>query len=170
MLTLGDVWAITAVIVGVAVCAWALLLCLALVFQQRTEYARRCIETRPGRHLLVGFIVTALSSGAGIALLSGPNGAVKLLGWIVLLGLSAISFTGTAGLISLAGDRIQQLDKSLSGYGSLSRGALFVVLPAVMPFLGWFLYAPVVFCVGVGAGLRALRMKEVAVVPVSAEV
>ncbi|HSI73017.1 MAG TPA: hypothetical protein VK934_07550 [Fimbriimonas sp.] len=169
MLTLGDVWAITAVIVGVAVCAWAFLLCLALVFPRRTEFARAAIEFRPGKQLLIGFIVTAIASTLGVMLLSAPNGVIKLFGWIVLLGLTAISFTGTAGLVSLAGERVQRLDHSLSGYGSLSRGALFVVLPAVMPLLGWFLYAPVVFCIGVGAGLKAIGMKEPVPVAVPVE-
>ncbi len=163
MTTLGDVWAITAIIVGFSVCAWSLLLCLALIFQRRTQFSKELIETKPGKMVFTGLVLSLVLGTGGVVLLNMPNGVVKLVGWMILLGLMALSFTGTAGLVALAGERVQMLDRGLSGYGSLSRGALFVVLPAVMPILGWFLYLPIVFCLGVGAGLRAIRMKEVQV-------
>jgi hypothetical protein len=165
MTTLGDVWATTAIIVGISICAWALLLCLALIFQSRTQFSKELIEVRPGKLVFSGLLITLALGALGIFLLNLPNGLVKLLGWMVLLGLMALSFTGSAGLVALVGERVQRLDHSLSGYAALSRGALFVVLPAVMPILGWFLYAPIVFCLGVGAGLKAIRMKEVQAQP-----
>ncbi|MEZ0326765.1 MAG: hypothetical protein ACAH95_12760 [Fimbriimonas sp.] len=161
MTTLGDVWATTALIVGFSVCAWALLLCLALLFQSRTQFSKELIEAKAGKTLFTGLLITLAVGAVGVVLLSMPNGVVKLGGWIVLLALMALSFTGTAGLVALAGERVQRLDSGLSGYGALSRGAMFVVLPAVMPILGWFLYLPAVFCLGVGAGIRAIRRKEV---------
>jgi hypothetical protein len=168
MLNLGDVWAITAVIVGVGVCAWALLLCMALLFQSRTGVAKEKITARPGMCLLTGLVTSLLLGTLSVLLLSLPSPLVKLLGWVGLLGLMALSFAGTAGLVALAGERVQDMDRGMSGYAALSRGAAFVVLPAVMPILGWFLYAPAVFCVGVGAGIQAVRARKAVEVPLPA--
>jgi hypothetical protein len=160
MVTLGDVWAITALIVGVAASVWALLLCLTLLFQTKTRISCDLIESGPLRYVLVGLLWTALFGTVGIALLSSPLPAVKLAGWIVTLALFGVSFLGSAGLVLLAAERLRTVDPGLSAYGALSRGAMFVVLPCILPIVGWFLFAPILFCIGVGAGLKALRYRE----------
>jgi hypothetical protein len=163
MTTLGDVWAITAAIVGIAACAWALLLCMSLFFVRRTEAAKERIEEAPYKLIALGLIAVVLIGGAGIVLLSVAFPVAKLIGWMLLLWLMAVSFTGSAGLVRIAGERISQLDSRLSPYGAMSRGAMFLVLPSILPILGWFLFAPVIFCLGVGAGLRVMRQKEAAI-------
>jgi hypothetical protein len=162
MTTLGDVWAITALIVGISACAWALLLCLALLFQHRSQLAMGSIAARPWESLGIGFALTLIWGGLSILLLSVPLPAVKLLGWLLLLGLMAVSFTGSSGLVLLAASRLRAIDEGLTAYGAMSRGAIFVVVPCILPVLGWFLIAPVIFMFGAGAGMMSLRTRPVA--------
>lgn len=160
MTTLGDVWSITAAICGIAACTWALLVCASLLFERRTAAAKEHLLRAPVQLTLLGLGVTVLVGGAGIAMLSLPNPLVKFLGWAVMLWLMVVSFTGSAGLARYAGERVNRLDPNLSPYGALSRGAMFVVLSSLLPILGWLVFAPIIFCLGVGSGLRVMRLKE----------
>jgi hypothetical protein len=162
MTTLGDVWAITALIVGISACAWALLLCLTLLFQHRSQVAMEAIVARPWQSLGSGAALTIVWGGLSILLLSTPLPAVKLLGWAIVLGLMAVSFTGSSGLVLLAASRLRAVDEGLTAYGAMSRGAIFVVVPCILPILGWFLTSPLIFMIGVGAGVRSLRTKTIA--------
>jgi hypothetical protein len=60
----------------------------------------------------------------------------------------------------LASRRIRALDASISPFSALSRGAALVVLPSLLPVLGWFLVGPLLFFVGLGAGIRSLKATE----------
>jgi hypothetical protein len=160
MTTLGDVWAITALIVGIATCAWSLLLCLALLFPSRSQIAKDAIEARPWKCGITGFLIAALTTALGIGLLSVPFPLVKLVGWVVVLAIMAVSFTGSAGLVLLAAERLREIDGSMSPYGAFSRGAVFVVLPSILPIFGWFLFAPIIFSIGAGAGLKAMWYRQ----------
>ncbi len=157
---LGDVWAVIALIVGIAVCAWALLLCFSFFFVRRTGAAKALIIKSPVKMILMGLGATLLFGGTGLVLSGLPFPLAKLAGTVMLLGLFAISFTGSAGLVQIVGERIHELDTRLSAYGAMSRGAMFVVLSCIFPVLGWFLMTPIILCLGVGAGLRVMRLKE----------
>ena len=157
---LGDVWAVIATIVGIAVCAWALLLCFSFFFVRRTGAAKDLIVKSPVKMILMGLGATLVLGGTGTVLTNLPFAGAKLLGMVMLLGLFAISFTGSAGLVQIVGERIHELDSRLSAYGAMSRGAMFIVLSCIFPVLGWLLMTPIILCLGVGAGLRVMRLKE----------
>ena len=165
MTTLGDVWAITAAIVGVAACAWALLLCLELIFPDRARVASEQIRSAPIKMILLGLAIAVVVGGVSIAMLSSPLAVIKVVGWIGLLWVLAMSFSGTSGLALIAGERVNALDPNLSAYGARSRGAMFIVLPSILPILGWFLFAPLIFCLGLGTGVRMLRRPSRTTVP-----
>lgn len=93
-------------------------------------------------------------------MIAAPFPLLKLAGWLLTLWVLAVGFTGTAGLVKIVGERIHALDQRLSPYGAMSRGAMFLILASIFPVLGWLLCAPIIFCLGVGAGLRVMRLKE----------
>jgi hypothetical protein len=160
---LGDVFSVIAAIVGIAICAWALLLCVSVFFVRRTNAASQLIMASPVKLTLIGLGAALLVGGGGLALISQPLPLLKLVGWVMVLWLMAVSFTGSAGLVKIGGERILELDRRLSSYAAMSRGAMFLILSSIFPVLGWFLFGPIIFCLGIGAGLRVIRLKEEAV-------
>jgi len=78
--------------------------------------------------------------------------------WIVVLAMLSLAALGGSGLAMLAADRVQEHEPRLSAYAALMRGAALVVVPGLLPVFGWFLVGPALLFVGVGAGVRALRL------------
>ncbi|CAN5340360.1 hypothetical protein BH11ARM1_BH11ARM1_06370 [soil metagenome] len=161
MTTLGDVWAITALVIGIAFCAWASLLCLALLSPNRSRMAMEAVEARTGRHLVIGLLAAVVGGTGGAMMAGSPFPLLKIVGMAMLLALMALSFCGTAGIVLLVTKRIQAMDDRLSPYVAFSRAAMIVVVPSILPVLGWFLYAPIVFALGLGVGLSVRRVPEV---------
>jgi hypothetical protein len=58
----------------------------------------------------------------------------------------------------LLADRVLEHEPKISPYAALMRGAALVVVPGLLPVLGWFLVAPVMLFVGLGASTKALRI------------
>jgi len=122
------------------------------------------VESQPWKCALTGLALTAFTGTIGIALLSQPLAPLKFVGWLVLLALMATSFAGSSGVVLLVAHRLRSIDESMTPYGAFSRAAVFIVLPSILPVLGWFLFAPIVFSIGVGAGLRSIKSREQVIV------
>ena len=166
-MTIGDVLAVVGVILGICLSLWVLLMGVALLFEGKANAARRVLENEAGRAFGVG-LVTIVPLGAGsIALLNAP-GAFKLLGWIVLLLLLAVSLLGGSGLALLMGERTGARDEKISSLTALARGAGMMSLAWLFPVLGWFLIAPASIIAGLGAGAKVLwKRRQKKPVPLS---
>jgi hypothetical protein len=89
-----------------------------------------------------------------------------VLGAVALLGGICITAWTTLVLFSLlfpartsqAAGRVQEHEPRLSPYAALMRGAALVVVPGLLPVFGWFIIAPAMLFVGVGAGTKALHI------------
>lgn len=162
MLILGDVLAVVASLVGICLTAWTTLLALSLLFPSRAERAADGIRIAPGRTFGWGVVLTAILGFAGLVLLGNPAPVAKLVGWLIMLTLLSLAALGASGLSLVLGGRVRDNEPHLSTYAALMRGAALVVVPGLLPVLGWFLVAPVVLLLGVGAGTRALRPIRVA--------
>ena len=157
MLTIGDVLAVVGIVVAIGVSTWALIVAVALLFEERSKVAARLIRDNPWKTGFLGLIGQLLIGGLGFVLIANPLPGAKLAGSIVALTVIVVTAIGVAGLVGLAARRIRELDPDMSAYGALSRGSMFVVIPSVLPLIGWLLIGPVVLALGMGAGLRALR-------------
>ncbi len=153
-MTIGDVLAAVGGLVALCVCTWALYLTIALLFQQRANQAADAAASGPWKSGFAGF---------GIALIGIPFSAIvwalpggRLFAMLAILTMLTFSVIGGAGISLLAARRIRALDPSINPFSALSRGAALVVLPSLLPVLGWFLVGPLLFFVGLGAGVRAL--------------
>jgi hypothetical protein len=150
--TIGDVLTIIGMIFGILVSIWALLVGFALLFPKKARAAQEEIETAPW----LSFITGVLTYGIGIALvlvfLNLHNPLSTLIGWMVAIGMLALSVVGGSGLSLLAGKRIQQMDRRRSQYRALERGALLLVVGSLLPVFGWFAFAPLVINFSLGAG------------------
>lgn len=159
MFILGDVLAIVAVLVGTCLTLWATVLSMSLVFGRRTMQAREAISDSPWRCLGVGALAMGTLGLLGLALAAQPMPLAKLLGTAMLLALLATAALGLGGLALHAAHRMEELHPGTTVYSGLTRSSLLLVMACMLPFLGWFLFGPIVLLAGLGAGIKALRAR-----------
>jgi len=165
MTTIGDSFAVVAILVGIGFTAWAMILAASMLFTEKAMAARRLTERHPWRSFFIGTLVAGTLGVVSLVLAGIPNPGVKLVGVMGILVLTAIAMFGASGVcLSMAG-RIRAMDPNVSLYGSVVRAASFLVISTFFPVLGWWLVAPILFLVGLGAGVQSLRAREEAYEP-----
>ena len=83
--------------------------------------------------------------------------SLTLLLILVGLGLLSISAVGLAALANSLGRRAGKASSSINP--SLS-GAALVVLSGLVPFLGWFIFAPIALGASFGANIQVLFQRK----------
>lgn len=156
MTTIGDSFAIVALLMGIGLTTWALYLATALTFRTRAEIARERITGRPVWSFVIGLVVTLTIGVVFIAMAANPFPPAKILGLGGVFGLIALSALGGAGLSLHLSDRIRAMDPELSIYQGLTRAAMLIVVASFFPFVGWFFIAPILFVTSLGVGCSAL--------------
>ena len=149
---MGMVMGVTAVILGIAAGLVGLLVWTALIFPLPAARSRAALEARPGRCFVAGIALALILGVPVISLLHAPHGFAKLAGWGLALPLVAAMVTGLTAMAQLLGDRLRALSPGLTPLAALVRGAVTLELAAFIPFVGWFLFAPLVGLVVTGAG------------------
>jgi len=134
---------------------WALLVAAALVFAKRAARAQARLETQPLKTFGGGLLVAVTAGVIGIGLVSQPSGLLKLFGWVVLLGLLALSALGGGGLALLVGARIRETSPRLTPFAALGRATGLLVAATWTPILGWFVVLPLGLVAALGAGVQA---------------
>lgn len=158
-ITIGDVLAVVATVVGAAASAWALTVCAALIFTRRTDSAHAALQRSWAKCFVVGLFATFVFLLVSTVLSSLPLPVLKLLGlfgYTMTLGLAAV---GSAGLARLLANRIMRHDPEVSAYSALTRGAGLLVAASAFPVLGFFIIAPLVIILSIGAGAIALATR-----------
>lgn len=149
------------IIAGLVVTLVALFIVLSLLISGMANRTRKVIVEHPVRSFLIG-LLNFLCSAAVTGLLAQLGGwwvsvfqmiAFLILGWLVVLAL-----VGTTGIVSLLRERMG------SGGQSHMRGtmlaSLLLVLAMLVPFVGWFVFTPIVLLTGLGAALFTLFRRE----------
>jgi hypothetical protein len=149
---MGMVMGVTTVILAIAAGLIGLQVWTALIFSRPTARARAALELRPARCFLAGVVLTLILGVPGIVLLHSPNGLAKMAGWALALPLAAGLVTGLSAMAQLLGERLRALSPSLTPLAAIVLGAVTVELAAIIPFIGWFLFAPLVGLTVAGAG------------------
>lgn len=159
MTTIGDSFAIVAILIGIGITAWAMIIGASILFAERSLAARNLTERHPWRSFAVGIGVALTFGLVSVVMSSMPFPAIKLMGVTGLLSLGALSMFGASGLcLSLAG-RIRSMEPNVSVYASVVRAASILVIAAFFPMIGWFLIAPIMFVVSLGVGAQALFVR-----------
>lgn len=160
MVTIGDSFAIVAILGGICLSAWAMILTLALVFPSKAVHARSRLVSKPWASLFVGILVWGTVGLVSFGLIASPMPPAKLLGWMIFLGLASIAAIGSAGLAFLASERLRELSPGLTPYSAMSMSAAVIVVSGLVPILGWFLIVPFLVLATTGAGLQALILRH----------
>lgn len=161
-MTFGDVLAVVAALVGICLSAWTTLLAFSILFPGRAEQAAASIRNSPSGIGLRGFLLTLVMVIAAIVLFKIPQPLFKAIAWLDLLTMLSLAALGGSGLAMVMAHRVRDQEPQLSAYAALMRGAALVVVPGLLPVFGWFLVAPIMLVVGIGAGTKALRLAPVA--------
>ncbi|RME90041.1 MAG: hypothetical protein D6770_03285 [Anaerolineae bacterium] len=147
----------------VLVTAIALLTALTLLVNEPVRSAQEHLQAAPGRVILVGLVNAIFAALIALVFLWGAGqvsplangllaGILALIGLLVLAALAALTVLGLAALANLLGERM--------GYEaapqSTLRGSLLLLLAALTPYVGWFIFAPLTLFASLGAAIRAV--------------
>src|SRR5579872_2039935 len=157
-LTIGDVLAVLGVLLALSICAWAMYIAIALLFQDKANQAADAISVAPWKTGFSGFLIAVIVLPLVVIGWSHPGG--RLLGLLMLLAVLMLSAVGGAGIALVAARRIRALDTTISPLAALSRGAALVIVPTQLPIFGWFVVSPLLLFVGLGAGIQILRARN----------
>lgn len=160
MVSIGDSFSVVAVLGGICLSAWALILAVALVFPRKADEARSRLTHRPWASFFIGLLGWATLGVLGLALISSPLPPAKLIGWGMVMALLCIAAVGSAGLAIVAAERMKTLSPGVTDYAALSKSAAFLVIAGLVPILGWFLIVPFLIFASTGAGFVALLARE----------
>jgi hypothetical protein len=138
----------------------ALFATLTLLIPDPIEKTRASLEKSLGRSLLLGlvnFIFFAVIIFALIWLAEGSGevlgGVLSVLAGVILLGLVIFALLGLASTAKLLGERIGG-DKS--DFQKNIRGGTLLLLAGLAPYVGWFLFTPLLLLTGLGGAISAL--------------
>ncbi len=140
----------------------ALLATLIYLLPQRVSRARHALQRAPGRAFLVG-LANALFFGILAALFSQGGDLGGLLALLILLALLALAAIGLAGTLLLLRERIYAPAPSTLAV-TLKTG-LLLIAAALAPIIGWFVLAPILLLVGLGAALLGWRAPKTTPAP-----
>jgi hypothetical protein len=153
---MADVLTVTYSLIGALICLPALLVVLNLMMPNVTERIQTRLDKTPGKCFFLGVPVTAafllwiaITANTNIGLLRGSAFIAAVVG----MGLGTL---GAAGLSRLLAERFSTLTKPNSKIMNLLRGAVVYELACVFPIVGWFLFAPVMGIMVIGAAVFGL--------------
>lgn len=162
MLTLGDVLAVTALVLGTAAGLAALSLASGFAFPRAAEAAARRAESRPGLSLFSGLAASVPFLFVGAVLAALPDPLAKSAGVLVLGAYALLLAFGAAVVSWLVASRISASAPGLPRHAALAVASLAVAVSMVLPLVGWFLVGPVVCLAGFGAWATSRRAAKLA--------
>ena len=156
----GDVLAFLALLLGSCISAWSLTLAYGLLFPEKCQVAKTVVTEKPWRCLGTGALLTLTIGLIGLGLIGqAPNPVLKLIGWVLVLGLFGVSSLGLAGISLNAADRLKVMSPDMTPYAAFTRGAGFLIMGCIFPIVGWLAVAPLLWLTAMGAGVKALRTR-----------
>ena len=150
-MTMADVFAITLFHFGILIVLPGSWLLYSAVCPKALERGHDRLRRMPYRSFFLGLLIGG--AGTGLVALLAAAGLHAPAG---ILGALAAGFAlfGAASFAKAVGSRLTAPGDT--PWKSHARGGVVLLLPCMIPFLGWFLLFPIVLAIGVGAGTMAL--------------
>ena len=127
------------------------------------ERTRTILEINMGRSLLLGLVNFSFAAVVGIVLaLPARIGGIMAGIFVFLIGIlalavAALTLFGLVSLTSLLGNRIGEAKSPVTTH---IRGSVLLVLACLTPYLGWFIFTPLVLWTAFGATIQTLFRKK----------
>ena len=138
----------------------ALFAALILLFPTPIEKTRLNIENSLGRSLLLGLVnfiffalIAALLASVAENADDLPGALLYLLAGIILLGLIIFALLGLTAFANIFGER---MGDGKTPFTSNLRGGTLLLLAGLAPYIGWFIFTPLMLWTGFGAAISAL--------------
>ncbi|MBS1716981.1 MAG: hypothetical protein JSS72_04530 [Armatimonadetes bacterium] len=154
-MSIGDVLGPVMALLALSLSGWALTLLADSFFPYRIQRANEAVSVRTNSTLAMGAIVLLIVGTIALMLVSSKVPLLVLFGLLLTSVVLAIAVIGLSGTARLIATRLRSMDNAMSEYGSLSRASAILFASALMPFVGWFIVAPLLLCMGLGAGLKS---------------
>ncbi len=149
---LADVMKYVFLVLGALIVFVAYWLAARALFPDAVEHARDAYGRRPLHLLTSGTLVALPLVLLGAALVDGAvNGAVKLLGGVLIAIPLLLGLGGSAGLSERLGRGLVHVNNAHSPWRRSLRGGIVLALTFLLPVVGWFCVLPLTLLSGVGA-------------------
>lgn len=142
----------------------ALLVVLALLQPGVTSQCKIAIEKDTRRSFWLGLVnlifflaLAAFMMGASATLVPWLQAAMAVFAVAIIATLVMVAMLGLGGMVLLLMERTGKAPTPLIG---LIRSAGLLVAGAVTPFVGWWLFAPVMIILGLGSGILVLFRRK----------
>ncbi len=143
--------------VGGVLASLCLFLSIRGIFSERNLAVQATLVSSPVKAFAVGVAASLLVAGIFIGLqFSGVPPLMLISLVITALGLLMALF-GLAAVVSVVGERVLALrNRDSSPFAQTAVGTLFLAGMGALPFLGWFVIAPIAALIGLGAFLMSI--------------
>ena len=131
----------------------ALLSVLIYLIPARIETMAQLVTTRPKRTFLIG-LVNGLFFGIVAAWLSELGEFAALLAALILLSLLGLTAVGLSSLVYLLRGRVYPTEAA--GIKVTLKTAVLLIIAALTPVVGWFVFTPALLFVGLGAAITTI--------------
>lgn len=140
------------ILIGAIIALLPLFLSIRGIFGERHLRVQSTLVCSPIKSLAAGVGVALAVFGAFVGLQATGVALLSLVSVVIVaVGLVAVLF-GLVPVASTVGERVLALrSRESSPFAQTSVGALFLAIMGSLPFLGWFLIAPVAALLGLGA-------------------
>lgn len=157
---MGEIVGLLLITVGSFFSLVALLVLLIFLIPRRVARTRQVIQTAPGRSFVIGLVNALFFLVIAVVFLQGGQGG-GLLALIIVLALLALAAVGLAGVALLLRERIYpEPAKRELGMSASVKTAVLLVLAGLLPFLGWFVLAPLLLLLALGASIIVLVRRD----------
>ncbi|MBN1305594.1 MAG: hypothetical protein JXA13_14240 [Anaerolineales bacterium] len=147
-----------------AVTLLAALEAITLLFPDQITRVRQTLEASLARSFLLGLVNLIFFSAIILVLIwlteqTGPvvSSLAAAGALLILVGLVGLLFIGLCALTSLVGQRMETGKPPLQAQ---RRGGLLLILVGLAPFIGWFLFTPLILSAGLGAAIQTMLQRR----------
>ena len=130
------------------------------LFPEHVERARRHLENSLSRSLLLGLVnfiflavIVVLFVWLGEQLGDILGGVFGVLILVILVVLTLLLILGLCALSNLVGGRMAEAKSPLVAH---RYGGLLLILSGLAPFVGWFVFTPLILWTSLGASIQTI--------------
>ena len=134
----------------------ALLVLLPALLPERVARTQQIAQNSPGRSFVIGLVNFLFFGTVGLIFSQGAE-IGGLLALLILLALLAVTAVGLAGINQIVRERLYP------GQERVRVGlktAVLLIAAGSLPLLGWFVFAPILLLIGLGAGNISLVRRK----------
>ena len=109
----------------------------------------------------IGLVNYIFLTGIAAIIFSAQVDVLNLIGLSILGFLAGVTALGLGGLTQLTGERLADMRTSeMSSLKQIVWGTVVLELTGLLPFIGWFLFTPIMFMIAFGAAVLGWRSRN----------